>query len=107
MHLLALIKPQFEAQGKHSKGGIIRDAAVHRQVCDDIAAFAASAMMSIVFSVINFVVGVNRQGLWTETGFLVGGVLVAWLHIRYWRGLPPFRRRPPPPSKKKSHLRVV
>ena len=39
MHLLALIKPQFEAQGKH---GIIRDDAVHRQVCDDIAAFAAS-----------------------------------------------------------------
>jgi 23S rRNA (cytidine1920-2'-O)/16S rRNA (cytidine1409-2'-O)-methyltransferase len=42
MHLLALIKPQFEAQGKHSKGGIIRDTAVHRQVCDEIAAFAAS-----------------------------------------------------------------
>jgi 23S rRNA (cytidine1920-2'-O)/16S rRNA (cytidine1409-2'-O)-methyltransferase len=40
MHLLALIKPQFEAQGKHGKGGIIRDAAVHQQVCDDIAAFA-------------------------------------------------------------------
>ena len=40
--LLALIKPQYEAQGKHSKGGIIRDAAVHSQVCDDIAAFAAS-----------------------------------------------------------------
>jgi 23S rRNA (cytidine1920-2'-O)/16S rRNA (cytidine1409-2'-O)-methyltransferase len=42
MHLLALIKPQFEAKGKHTKGGIIRDAAVHAQVCDDIAAFAAS-----------------------------------------------------------------
>jgi 23S rRNA (cytidine1920-2'-O)/16S rRNA (cytidine1409-2'-O)-methyltransferase len=42
MHLLALIKPQFEAQGKHVKGGIIRDEAVHKQVCDDIAAFAAS-----------------------------------------------------------------
>ena len=41
MHLLALIKPQFEAQGKHGKGGIIRDTAVHQQVCDDIAAFAA------------------------------------------------------------------
>ena len=40
MHLLALIKPQFEAQGKHGKGGIIRDAAVHRQVCDEIEAFA-------------------------------------------------------------------
>jgi 23S rRNA (cytidine1920-2'-O)/16S rRNA (cytidine1409-2'-O)-methyltransferase len=42
MHLLALIKPQFEVQGAHSKGGIIRDAAVHQKVCDDIAAFAAS-----------------------------------------------------------------
>jgi len=41
-HLLALIKPQFEALGKHGKGGIIRDAAVHQQVCDDIAAFATS-----------------------------------------------------------------
>jgi 23S rRNA (cytidine1920-2'-O)/16S rRNA (cytidine1409-2'-O)-methyltransferase len=40
MHLLALIKPQFEAQGKHGKGGIIRDASVHQQVCDEIAAFA-------------------------------------------------------------------
>jgi 23S rRNA (cytidine1920-2'-O)/16S rRNA (cytidine1409-2'-O)-methyltransferase len=39
-HLLALIKPQFEAQGAHGKGGIIRDAAVHQRVCDDIAAFA-------------------------------------------------------------------
>ena len=42
MHLLALIKPQFEGKGRHGKGGIIRDAAVHQQVCDDIAAFAAS-----------------------------------------------------------------
>ncbi len=42
MHLLALIKPQFEAARKHSKRGIIRDADVHRQVCDDVAAFAAS-----------------------------------------------------------------
>ena len=42
MHLLALIKPQFEAPRKHSKRGIIRDAAVHKGVCDDIAAFAAS-----------------------------------------------------------------
>jgi 23S rRNA (cytidine1920-2'-O)/16S rRNA (cytidine1409-2'-O)-methyltransferase len=42
MHLLALIKPQFEAPRKHSKRGIIRDAFVHQEVCDDIAAFAAS-----------------------------------------------------------------
>jgi 23S rRNA (cytidine1920-2'-O)/16S rRNA (cytidine1409-2'-O)-methyltransferase len=42
MHLLALIKPQFEAPRKHSKRGIIRNAAVHQEVCDDITAFAAS-----------------------------------------------------------------
>jgi 23S rRNA (cytidine1920-2'-O)/16S rRNA (cytidine1409-2'-O)-methyltransferase len=42
MHLLALIKPQFEAERRHSKRGIIRDASVHRQVCGDIAAFAAT-----------------------------------------------------------------
>jgi 23S rRNA (cytidine1920-2'-O)/16S rRNA (cytidine1409-2'-O)-methyltransferase len=41
-HLLALIKPQFEASRKHSKRGIIRDASVHQAVCDDIAAFAAA-----------------------------------------------------------------
>jgi 23S rRNA (cytidine1920-2'-O)/16S rRNA (cytidine1409-2'-O)-methyltransferase len=41
-HLLALIKPQFEATRKHSKRGIVRDAAVHKGVCDEIAAFAAS-----------------------------------------------------------------
>ena len=42
MSLLALIKPQFEAARRHSRRGIIRDAAVHREVCDDIAAFASS-----------------------------------------------------------------
>jgi 23S rRNA (cytidine1920-2'-O)/16S rRNA (cytidine1409-2'-O)-methyltransferase len=42
MQLLALIKPQFEAPRKHLKRGIIRDATVHRQVCDEIAAFAAA-----------------------------------------------------------------
>ena len=42
MHLLALIKPQFEAERKHSKHGIIRNAMVHQDICDDISAFAAS-----------------------------------------------------------------
>jgi 23S rRNA (cytidine1920-2'-O)/16S rRNA (cytidine1409-2'-O)-methyltransferase len=37
--LLALIKPQFEAGRRHSKKGIVRDAAVHAVVCDDIARF--------------------------------------------------------------------
>ncbi len=42
MHLLALIKPQFEAGREHAKKGIVRDADIHRAVCDDIAAFAQS-----------------------------------------------------------------
>jgi 23S rRNA (cytidine1920-2'-O)/16S rRNA (cytidine1409-2'-O)-methyltransferase len=42
MHLLALIKPQFEAARKHSKRGIIRNAMVHQEICDDITAFVAS-----------------------------------------------------------------
>lgn len=42
MSLLALIKPQFEAERKHSRHGIIKNAFVHQQVCDDISAFAAS-----------------------------------------------------------------
>jgi 23S rRNA (cytidine1920-2'-O)/16S rRNA (cytidine1409-2'-O)-methyltransferase len=42
MHLLALIKPQFEAERKHSKHGIIRNAMVHQEICDDVSAFAAS-----------------------------------------------------------------
>jgi 23S rRNA (cytidine1920-2'-O)/16S rRNA (cytidine1409-2'-O)-methyltransferase len=42
MHLLALIKPQFEAPRRHAKRGIIRNAMVHQEVCDDIVAFAGS-----------------------------------------------------------------
>ena len=37
--MIALIKPQFEAGRALVKKGIVRDAAVHAGVCDDIAAF--------------------------------------------------------------------
>lgn len=38
--LIALIKPQFEA-GKYEvgKGGVVRDASVHKRVCDEICAW--------------------------------------------------------------------
>ncbi len=40
--LLALIKPQFEAgPAEVGKGGVVRDAAVHSRVCDDVAAWLA------------------------------------------------------------------
>jgi 23S rRNA (cytidine1920-2'-O)/16S rRNA (cytidine1409-2'-O)-methyltransferase len=41
-HLIALIKPQFEAGRAHVKKGIVRDAAVHAAVCEDIAGFTRS-----------------------------------------------------------------
>jgi 23S rRNA (cytidine1920-2'-O)/16S rRNA (cytidine1409-2'-O)-methyltransferase len=41
-HILALIKPQFEAGRCHAKKGIVRDPLVHAAVCDDIATFVRS-----------------------------------------------------------------
>jgi 23S rRNA (cytidine1920-2'-O)/16S rRNA (cytidine1409-2'-O)-methyltransferase len=41
-HLIALIKPQFEAGRSNVKKGIVRDPVVHGAVCDEIAAFAGS-----------------------------------------------------------------
>jgi 23S rRNA (cytidine1920-2'-O)/16S rRNA (cytidine1409-2'-O)-methyltransferase len=38
--LAALIKPQFEAgRGEVGKGGVVRDAAVHNRVCEDVRAW--------------------------------------------------------------------
>jgi 23S rRNA (cytidine1920-2'-O)/16S rRNA (cytidine1409-2'-O)-methyltransferase len=38
--LLALVKPQFEAErGEIGKGGVVRDAAVHARVCAQVAAW--------------------------------------------------------------------
>jgi 23S rRNA (cytidine1920-2'-O)/16S rRNA (cytidine1409-2'-O)-methyltransferase len=46
--IVALIKPQFEAGRGHVKKGIVRDAAVHAAVCDDIAAFAVSLGWDVI-----------------------------------------------------------
>jgi 23S rRNA (cytidine1920-2'-O)/16S rRNA (cytidine1409-2'-O)-methyltransferase len=41
--LVALVKPQFEAgPSRVSKGGVVRDPAVHREVCEDAAAWIAA-----------------------------------------------------------------
>jgi 23S rRNA (cytidine1920-2'-O)/16S rRNA (cytidine1409-2'-O)-methyltransferase len=38
--LVALIKPQFEAgRGEVGKGGVVRDAAIHARVCDEVRAW--------------------------------------------------------------------
>ncbi len=41
--LIALIKPQFEAGPKEvGKGGVVRDPAIHQQVCERVAAWLAA-----------------------------------------------------------------
>jgi 23S rRNA (cytidine1920-2'-O)/16S rRNA (cytidine1409-2'-O)-methyltransferase len=40
--VVALIKPQFEVPRPENRKGIVRDAQVHRRVCEDIENFAAS-----------------------------------------------------------------
>lgn len=41
--MIALVKPQFEAErGEVGKKGVVRDAAVHQRVCDAAAAWATS-----------------------------------------------------------------
>jgi len=46
--LVALIKPQFEAQRRDIKKGVVRDAAVHEAVCADIATFLWSQGWRVV-----------------------------------------------------------
>jgi 23S rRNA (cytidine1920-2'-O)/16S rRNA (cytidine1409-2'-O)-methyltransferase len=42
-HLIALIKPQFEAgKGNVGKGGVVRDAELHQLICEDISSWLAS-----------------------------------------------------------------
>ncbi len=41
-HLVALVKPQFEAGPEHVRKGIVRAPAVHARVCGEIATFLAA-----------------------------------------------------------------
>ncbi|KRB82855.1 hemolysin [Sphingomonas sp. Root710] len=47
-HLIALIKPQFEAgRGEVGKGGVVRDPAVHERVCGEVAAWISGQGWSV------------------------------------------------------------
>jgi 23S rRNA (cytidine1920-2'-O)/16S rRNA (cytidine1409-2'-O)-methyltransferase len=46
--MVALIKPQFEVgKGRVGKGGVVRDAALHAEVCDDIAGWLEAVGWSV------------------------------------------------------------
>jgi 23S rRNA (cytidine1920-2'-O)/16S rRNA (cytidine1409-2'-O)-methyltransferase len=78
-HLVALIKPQFEVgKGRVGKGGIVRDAALHDEVCatigDWLAAQPGWRVLGIVDSPIAGADG-NRE-------FLIAGVFAGEADIR-------------------------
>jgi 23S rRNA (cytidine1920-2'-O)/16S rRNA (cytidine1409-2'-O)-methyltransferase len=56
-HLVALIKPQFEAGRAHLKKGVVRDPAVHDAVCADIVAFASAAGWTVAGTIPSPIVG--------------------------------------------------
>jgi 23S rRNA (cytidine1920-2'-O)/16S rRNA (cytidine1409-2'-O)-methyltransferase len=52
-HLVALVKPQFEAGPSDvGKGGVVRDPAVHQRVCERVAAWVGSRAEWAVISII-------------------------------------------------------
>ena len=47
--LVALIKPQFEVGREEvGKGGVVRDAAVHQRVCDEVAEWIAGQGWTVI-----------------------------------------------------------
>jgi 23S rRNA (cytidine1920-2'-O)/16S rRNA (cytidine1409-2'-O)-methyltransferase len=65
--LVALVKPQFEAGPGRVRKGIVTDEAVHRAVCDDIAAFVAGLGFSVLGVIASPIAG--REG---NREFLLG-----------------------------------
>jgi 23S rRNA (cytidine1920-2'-O)/16S rRNA (cytidine1409-2'-O)-methyltransferase len=71
-HLVALIKPQFEAGRAHVKKGVVRDAAVHSAVSEEIARAVASLGWSVAGIMASPILG--RDG---NREFLLGARLEA------------------------------
>ena len=62
--LVALVKPQFEAgRERVGKGGVVRDPAVHREVCERAAAWVAAQPGWVVVGVVESPV-LGPQGNW-------------------------------------------
>jgi 23S rRNA (cytidine1920-2'-O)/16S rRNA (cytidine1409-2'-O)-methyltransferase len=71
--MIALIKPQFEAGRKLVRKGVVRDATIHRTICDEVATFAAAEgwrVLGVIDSPIEggdgnreFLLGARRAGV--------------------------------------------
>jgi 23S rRNA (cytidine1920-2'-O)/16S rRNA (cytidine1409-2'-O)-methyltransferase len=78
--LVALVKPQFEVGRKFVRKGVVRDAAVHRALCEDLIAFAATLGWEVLGVVESPIVGGdgNREFLLGArvTGKLLTGAAI-------------------------------
>ncbi len=71
-HVVALIKPQFEAgKDKIGKGGIVRDPALHQEVCDRVEAWLNDLEGWRVLGIVESPI----QGAEGNKEFLIAGVL--------------------------------
>ena len=82
-HLVALVKPQFEAgRGEVGKGGVVRDPAVHARVCAEAAEWVASKGWRVVGvetspitgpeGTVEFLLGAVREGVAGSEGPAAG-----------------------------------
>ncbi len=55
--VVCLVKPQFEAGRAHVGKGVVRDEAIHRAVCEDLAAFVDALGFSVIGLISSPVVG--------------------------------------------------
>ena len=69
-HLIALIKPQFEAGPGATKKGIVRDAAMQEAICDDIANLATSLGWRVLGVITSPILGGDGNA-----EFLLGAIL--------------------------------
>jgi 23S rRNA (cytidine1920-2'-O)/16S rRNA (cytidine1409-2'-O)-methyltransferase len=69
-HLVALIKPQFEAGPGNTKKGIVRDAAMQEAICDDIANLATSLGWRVLGVITSPILGGDGNA-----EFLLGAIL--------------------------------
>lgn len=78
-----------------------------RMIVFPIPAEISSRTLVMIYGAIALFYGVTGTGGGVAHFAHLGGMLLGWLVIRYWRGQPPFRKGPGPRKPKPPHLRSV
>lgn len=80
-HVVALIKPQFEAgKGQVGKGGIVRDAAVRQQVLNDVLGWAQAHQWGVLGLMVSTIQGADGNVeylVWLRPAAVAAGLSLA------------------------------